>query len=364
MKRVYDVAAYIWPAYTGDEPRTRIFWPEGIGEWETVRKTGRRYGNDTWPRRPLWGYVNEADPYVMEMEIEAASDHGVNVFIYDWYWYDQRPFLEQCLNNGYLKARNNRKVNFYLMWANHNAMNLWDLRNSADLSTMIWNGSVDMGEFKKIGQRLIEKYFALPNYYRIDGKPVFMIYNHKNLVTGLGGEDQTAEAFVWLNRACEEAGLGGIHLQLTLGRELLEAPLRDTLPKLGYQSATHYQFTGITDINRDYEEILKSTGEVWQKIEAEFPLPYCPHISVGWDTNPRFQEFHGGVTKNATPEAFEKGLRMAKDYMDRHPESPLAVINSWNEWTESSYLQPDSRYGYAYLEAVKRVFCAQEEEGK
>ena len=37
-------------------------------------------------RANLWGYVNEADPYVMEMEIQAAVDHGVNVFIYDWYW--------------------------------------------------------------------------------------------------------------------------------------------------------------------------------------------------------------------------------------------------------------------------------------
>ena len=32
MKQKYDIAAYIWPAYTGDEPRTRMFWPEGIGE--------------------------------------------------------------------------------------------------------------------------------------------------------------------------------------------------------------------------------------------------------------------------------------------------------------------------------------------
>ena len=33
----YDIAAYIWPAYTGDEPRTKIFWDEDIGEWQTVR---------------------------------------------------------------------------------------------------------------------------------------------------------------------------------------------------------------------------------------------------------------------------------------------------------------------------------------
>ena len=29
----YDIAAYIWPSYTGDEKRSRIFWEKGIGEW-------------------------------------------------------------------------------------------------------------------------------------------------------------------------------------------------------------------------------------------------------------------------------------------------------------------------------------------
>ena len=104
MKKQYDVAAYIWPAYTGDEPRTRIFWPEGMGEWQSVKAAQAKFPGHQWPRKPLWGYVNEADPYVMEMEIEAAVDHGVNVFIYDWYWYDRRPFLENCLNDGFLKA--------------------------------------------------------------------------------------------------------------------------------------------------------------------------------------------------------------------------------------------------------------------
>ena len=120
MKK-YDVAAIIWPAYTGDEPRTRIFWPEGYGEWQTVKAVKPKFEGHVWPRKPLWGYVNEADPYVMEMQIEAATSHGVNVFIYDWYWYDNRPFLEQCLDNGFLKARNKDKMKFYLMWANHTA---------------------------------------------------------------------------------------------------------------------------------------------------------------------------------------------------------------------------------------------------
>ena len=86
MKK-YDIAAFIWPSYTGDEPRTRIFWPEGYGEWQTVKAmTNKGYEGCRWPRIPTWGYVNEADSRVMEMQIDCGVSHGVNVFIYDWYW--------------------------------------------------------------------------------------------------------------------------------------------------------------------------------------------------------------------------------------------------------------------------------------
>jgi len=65
--------------------------------------------------------------------------------------------------------------------------------------------------------------------------------------------------------------------------------------------------------------------------------------------------------RNNTPQNFEKSLRMAKGYADAHPkQAPLITINSWNEWTETSYLQPDNVNGYGYLEAIKKVFLLQQ----
>ena len=366
MKK-YDIAAYVWPAYTGDEPRTRIFWPEGMGEWQSVRSATARFPGHTWPRKPLWGYVNEADPYVMEMEIAAAADHGVNVFIYDWYWYDRRPFLENCLNDGFLRAGNRDRMKFYLMWANHDALALWDKRNSADGDTVIWSGAVDRAEFDRIARRVIERYFLRPEYYAIDGKPVFMIYDVPKLVEGLGGVDETRRAIDGFRDACVRAGLPGLHLQFTLWNERFTnlsgvdgskaVPAR-AFDSIGFDSCSHYQFVHYTDIDRNYEEVLPDVAREWARLEREFSFPYFPHISLGWDNNPRFQAFRPGVLKNCTPENIEKGLRMAKDYADRHPEQPpLITVNSWNEWTESSYLEPDDLYGYGYLEAIRRVFC-------
>ena len=57
----------------------------------------------------------------MEIQINAAINHGVNVFIYDWYWNDNISFVENCLNDGFLKASNCDKMKFYIVWVNHDA---------------------------------------------------------------------------------------------------------------------------------------------------------------------------------------------------------------------------------------------------
>jgi Glycosyltransferase WbsX len=370
MRKHYDVAAYVWPAYTGDEPRTRMFWPEGMGEWESVKKAASKFPGHTWPRKPLWGYVNEADPYVMEMQINAAADHGVNVFIYDWYWYDRRPFLENCLNDGYLRARNNNRVKFYLMWANHNVNNLWDRRISHTLNeNVIWQAAVDRPEFERIADHLIYRYFKHPSYYTIAGKPVFMIYDLQNLIKGLGGARATRDAFDWFRARAVQAGLPGLHLQMCMFIKTFNlsgvdgdatATPAEIVDLLQFDSMSHYQYVHFTNIDRDYDAIMEDVLPEWARLDREYPIPYFPHVSVGWDNNPRFTTFRPGVVKNNTPEAIQGALQQAKDYIDAHPEQPpLITVNSWNEWTETSYLEPDDLYGYGYLEAVRSVFVGE-----
>lgn len=371
----YDIAAYIWPSYTGRDMRSRIFWPQGIGEWQTVLSTAANAAlkptDYVWDRKPLWGPVDEADPRVMEMEIQEATRHGVNVFIYDWYWYDRRPFLESCLDEGFLGASNCGKMKFYLMWANHNANYTWDTRLSDTTwreDCPVWEGRVDRVEFERIVHRVIEKYFSRPNYYRIGGRPVFMIYDVDNLVSGLGGLEKTREALDWFRAETVRAGHPGLELQLTGWGERVSnmsgvdgphaVSTREVVPALGFDSVTNYQFVHFCNMNREYGEILTDVAREWERMDREYTVPFYPHVSIGWDNNPRFRGFVPNVCRNNTPEMFEKALRMARDYVDSHDlPVPLITLNSWNEWTETSYLEPDTRYGYGYLEAVRRVFA-------
>lgn len=369
----YDIAAYIWPAYTGDEKRTRMFWPEGMGEWQSVKNARensidyKQEWYETWKqRKPLWGYVNEANADVMRMQIDCAADHGVNVFIYDWYWYDNRPFLENCLNDGFMKAKNNDRMKFYLMWANHDVPHVWSIEHSDDIGweEFIWQGFVTKDVFESLVDRWIEKYFSHPSYYKIDGKPVFMIYDLANFIKGFGSHEAARNGIEFFRKKVTEAGFPGLHLQVVLwdidaqnysGVDGERCDVAALYSYFGFDSASHYQWVSFQEPG-DYVNMTKRAAEEYSKMQ-KCGICYLPHVSLGWDNNPRFKKYRPDVATNATPENVEAAFRQAKKYVDTHElPAPLITVNSWNEWTETSYLEPDELYGYGYLEAIKRVF--------
>ncbi len=322
----------------------------------------------------MWGYVNEADKNVMEMEIEQAASHGVNVFIYDFYWYDGRPFLENCLNDGYLKAENNNKVKFYLMWANHDIGYSWDIRNSdmeGDYTleqlgkSMLYTGEVNRAGFETVAKRLIERYFKHPSYYKIDEKPVLMIFSLPVLIKGLGGVAETEDALRWFKKECVKEGLAGLHLQLNQHPVCYEIcdgdrclPIEEVIRRFGFDSTTNYQMVNVIKIKeREYAAAVSQAEKGWERMDSDSPVPYFSQVSVGWDNTPRFKKPRKYIISGNTPEKFEAALVKAKEFLEKRPERhPLITVNSWNEWTEGSYLQPDDINGYGYLDAVKKVF--------
>lgn len=365
----YSVAAYVWPS-CHDEPALReLIWPEGIGEWEMVKKTRPRFEGHYQPRLPLWGYEMDDDPLVMEKQIRAATDHGVNVFIYDWYWYECKPWLENALDNGFLKARNNDRMQFYLMWANHD-MPL-RLLNPYRYSTNSpeWKGEVGREEFKPLVDHVIRKYFNQPNYFKIDNQPVFSIYSVTDLVEGFGGLEQTRKALDYFRDEVKKAGLPGLHIQLIggWGENLTPVLLRGRpaegktisgiVAALAIDSVTMYNMSGPSGLE-DYLRWGEEAVVLREKWASELTVPFFPLVSAGWDNTTRFLDAGKEcvIHVNDTPESFGAYLFKAKQYADSHPQQPpLILISAWNEWTEGAYIMPDMRHGYGYLDAVERV---------
>jgi hypothetical protein len=355
----YDVAAYVWPSCHHDERFGDMLWPDGMGEWEIIKKGTPRFEGHYQPKVPLWGYEPDNDPKVMERWIETATSYGVTTFIFDWYWFGDGPFLESSLNDGFLKASNNEKMKFYLMWANHDVkQNYWNVHKYKDVDTLLWDGAVDLENFKIIVDRVITQYFHKPNYFKIDGKPVFSIFSISNLVEGLGGMDEAAQALDYFREETKKAGFPDLHVQL-IGFGVPNESALASIKTLGANSVTRYNWGG--PHSEDYVQWGVESMDKIQQWDDALDIPFFTNASIGWDDSPRFP--HKGqkdvVHYNKSPEAFASFLQKSKDYCDAHPDDPkLITVFSWNEWIEGGYLLPDMLYGYQHLEAVKKVFSS------
>lgn len=98
-----QLAAFYFPDYHCDERMEKEHGP-GWTEWDVVQAARSRFPGHRQPKVPLWGYGDESEPEVMAKKIAAAADHGIGTFLFDWYWYGEKPFLEGALKRGFLNA--------------------------------------------------------------------------------------------------------------------------------------------------------------------------------------------------------------------------------------------------------------------
>ena len=360
-KSDYYVAAYIWPSCHDDSLAHAHLWADGEGEWEVIKKGNPRFEGHYQPRQPLWGYEHDDDPKVVARWIDQALKHGVNTFVYDWYWFMDYPYLEEALDEGFLKAENNEAMNFYIMWANHTVVhNYWNYHRYGDDRTVLFDPKVNWDQFKTIVDRVIDRYFKRPNYVKIEGCPVMAIFDYGQLVESFGSIEETRKALDYFREKAKEAGFPGVHFQMNPGGGYpLSADntksLKELIDGLGVNSVAFYNMGGF---DCDYLKHGADAIEIRKDWDEALDIPVFPTVSIGWDDTPRFPAKGAqDVTRfHQSPQAFAAFLQVAKEYADSHPEQPkFVMINAWNEWVEGSYLLPDRKYGVGYLEAVKEV---------
>ena len=362
----YHVCAFIWPS-CHDDSLGRTVWEKGIGEWEVIQQGDPRFEGHYQPKLPLWGYEMDNDPVVVEKWINTALAYGVNTFIYDWYWYEHYPFLESALDDGFLQAPSNTRMEFFIMWANHDVKhNFWNYHKWGDDDSILWRGAIDPQDWPVIVDRVITKYFHRPNYTKINGCPVFAMFSAERFVESFDGDEKAAlEAMRYLRAETRKAGFPDVHYMMMNGA----APKMDDEAdqervRLGLAlEPDSWAWYNMGGFNSDYLvhcENGVARREYWS---SRVEIPVFPCVSISWDDTPRFPakgpdkltRFHN------TPDVFARYLAKARQYADDHADTQpkFIMINAWNEWVEGSYLLPDMLNGYSYLEAVKSVIHPQ-----
>lgn len=368
------VASYYFGNYHPGEPRNEKNKGKGWSEWELVKAAKPRFPGHQQPKVPLWGYEDESDPKVMAKKIAAAADHGIDAFIFDWYSYNDGPFLDRPIDRGFLKAKNNKRIKFAFMWANHDWQDIHPYRRGT-APKWLYEGKVTPAAFDKICDHLIKSYFKHPSYWKIDGKPYFSIYELTKLLDSFGSVALTRVALDKFRDKAVRAGLPGLHLNAVVwGQPILPGsgtPLdaAQLVKDLGFDSVTSYVWVhhvGLPSLQTDYNQVRDAYFNYWSSAVNSFSVPYMPNVSMGWDPSPRADQrdeygnfgypFTNTISGN-TPERFKEALTMARDrLLAQKGGLKILNINCWNEWTEGSYLEPDTVNKFGYLDAVKSVF--------
>ena len=369
-----QVAVYYFPNYHPGDPRNADLKGADWSEWELVKAAKPRFPGQQQPKVPLWGYGDESDPQVMARKIDAAANNGVDAFIYDWYYYDDGPFLNRGLDRGYLKARNRGRVKFALMWANHDWIDIHPYRRGTPYKTL-YPGKVSPAGFDRICDYVIRDYFKQASYWKVDGKPYFSIYELTKLVESFGSVAATRAALDRFRVRAKEAGLPGLHLnavawgQPILPGEKTPTDIAGLIRALGFDSVTSYVWIHHVPLNEretDYNTVRDAYNAYWDRARTLYGLPFFPNVSMGWDSSPRAHQedpfdnsgypFTNTIANN-TPERFRTALQIARDRLMEQKSGPrILTINSWNEWTEGSNIEPDTVHGMKYLEAIRSAF--------
>lgn len=369
------VACYYFPNYHTGDPRNEQVHGKGWAEWELVKSAKPRFPGHVQPNIPAWGYTNEADPKAMAQKIDAAADHGIDAFIFDWYYYDDGPFLERGLDQGFLKAKNNRRMKFGLMWANHDWVDIHPKTLDAR-DRLLYPGKIKPETWERLTDEVINHYFKHPSYWKIAGRPYFSVYELYRLVDSFGSLDATRTALDRFRTKTKAAGFPDLHLNgVTWGVKILPGEktvtnVAELAKRLALDSVTSYVWIHHVPLRQfpetPYQSVMDEYFKYAEGVAGTFGVPYYPNVTMGWDSSPRARQedpfvnrgypFMARMSGN-TSEAFQTALERTREFLERRPaDQRILNINCWNEWTEGSYLEPDTRTGMKYLEAVKAVF--------
>jgi len=358
-------------------PENDEWWGKGFTDWVNVKKAKPLFMGHYQPRVPLGQrYYDQSQKEVIAWQIELAKRHGLSGFCHYHYWFDDKQLLETPTNI----VMNSPELDFpfCLAWANETWSRRWDGRDHHILIAQ--THAPEESRWQKHFDYLIRAWKD-PRAIRIDDRPVFLIYRPQRIIQ----LDRMLE--FWRTKA-KEQGLKGVYFIAIKQYELPKPELFDhfdavvqfqpfeTLysPEFPVKGVMTNRLTQRLRILPQRIQAWLSTMRnsfprptfleydlIWRyllKRKRERGLPTIAGAFMDWDNTARYGR-RATIFRGASPERFEYWFKQLVDEVAQRPENERMIfINAWNEWAEGTYLEPDERYGYRYIEAVQRCLQA------
>ena len=325
----YLIGTYYFPGYGKN-----CFYRGGtLKEWPML------VSSNLWTK-PALGYYDESLPEVVDWQIKWAVEHGIGFFLVDWYWDAGTLYLEHWID-AFQQAKHRKYLKWAIMWANHNPP-----------------GAHSREDWITVTKHWIAKYLKTPEYLQLNGKPVIFIWTTEGLRKDMKGSENVAELFAISDKMAKEAGLPGLEFYAMNSTDF------NTLKKEGYVGqSTYHWWSNAPSSSRDnyffsYKAVVDRAEDAWNAREKEAAaggLPFIPVAETGWDGRPR----HGlntYIIYERTPQEFKRHLLNMKQWLDKR-DRKLFILAPWNEWTEGSFIEPCSDFGFGMLRAIRDVFC-------
>jgi len=355
-KKVARVIAFYLPQFH-PTPENDEWWGAGFSEWTNVASAKPLFNGHEQPVIPAdLGFYDLRLPETRVAQAEMAAAHGVEGFCYWHYWFGGRRMLERPFNE--VLSSGSPDFPFCLGWANHSWNGIWKDEPHRMLIDQTYPGEADdRAHFDYLLTAFRDK-----RYMTVDGKPIFVIFKPTDI------PDAKKRFALWRELALQ-AGLKGLHI---VGIHMLDF----TDPgELGLDAVTLSRLAVTNTANSVVNEVTKNIWRIRRKLSLggprvveyseaikhlvpdlkQFACEAYPCIYPNWDNTPR-KGRKGLVLANSTPALFEAHLNDAVGALgERDDEHKLVFVKSWNEWAEGNHLEPDTKWGLQYLQALKRV---------
>lgn len=338
-------------------PENDAWWGEGFTEWTNVKKAKALFEGHNQPRVPLHShYYDLTNAEDLKHQMELAENYGIDGFCYYHYWFDGKLLLHKPLE---LMRTFDKKLPYFFCWANEPWTKAWDGLNSEILMPQRYGGEE---EWEQHFQYLLT-FFKDPYYMCKDNMPIFVIYRTNNIT------DCDAMIAYW-NQKCKENGFDGIYVVEEVNSFQKEPSTTNSKAYLEFEPMyTSSHMRSLADRIKDKVQRAKfdektnteigifDYQEIWKNILTRKRVIKDKQVFLGgfvdWDNTAR-KGTKGMVFLNCGPDKFEKYMR---EQMEKAKEigSEFVFINAWNEWGEGTYLEPDEKYQYGYLEAISRI---------